>query len=69
MRAPTAPTAPPMTIPIVMMIRPAGVKWSSGSVATSAITMPNAAMKFPLRAPFGELNCFRPRMKQTAATR
>ena len=69
MRAPMLPTAPPMTTPMATMITPAVVKWSSGSVATSAITMPAPAMKFPLRAPFGELSCFKPTMKRTAATR
>src|SRR5450759_2969899 len=67
MRAPMLPTAPPMTTPMAMMITPAVVKWSSDRVATSAITMPTAAMRFPLRAPFGELSCFKPRMKHTAA--
>jgi hypothetical protein len=51
------------------MITPAVVKWSWGTVAISAITMPKAAVKFPLRALFGELSCFKPRMKQTAASR
>src|ERR1700674_362867 len=69
MRAPMLPTAAPMTTPIAMMITPEVVKRSSGSVAASAITMPTAAMRLPLRAPLGELSCFKPRMKQTAATR
>src|SRR5712691_7379104 len=33
------------------------------------MTMPTAAVKLPLRAPFGELSCFKPRMKSTAASR
>src|SRR5258708_7165886 len=69
MRAPKLPAAPPITTPIAMMITPAVVKWRWGTVAASAITIPTAAMRFPLRAPLGELSCFNPRMKQTAATR
>jgi hypothetical protein len=38
-------------------------------VATRAKAMPAAAVKLPLRALLGELNCFNPRMKRTAATR
>ena len=38
-------------------------------VAPSAISIPAAAVKLPLRALFGELSCFRPRMNSTAATR
>ena len=67
--APTTPTTPPMATPIKMIVTPAVVKWSKGSVARSAITMPAAAVKLPLRAPFGELSCLSPRMKSTAATR
>ena len=68
-RAPTVPTMVPITIPIAVMTRPACVKCRSGTVAPSATTMPRAAMKLPLRAPFGELSCFRPTMKSTAASR
>ena len=68
-RAPTVPTNPPMTTPMPITITPVLVKWRSGSVARSAITMPAAAVKLPLRALFGELSCFSPRMKSTAATR
>jgi len=58
-----------MATPTRMMTTPAVVKWRRGSVATRAITMPTAAVKLPLRALFGELSCFRPRMNKTAATR
>jgi len=58
-----------MTSPIKMIVTPAVVKLSSGSVASRAITIPAAAVKLPLRAPLGELSCLSPRMKRTAATR
>ena len=69
LRAPTVPMTAPIAMPIKMIVTPAVVKWSSGIVATSAMTIPTAAVKLPLRALFGELSCLSPRMKQTAATR
>ena len=67
--APTTPTTVPMATPMAMIVIPVRVKWSSGSVAASATTIPRAAVKLPLRAPFGELSCFKPRMNNTAASR
>src|SRR5438132_9977247 len=69
MRAPTVPISVPITSPTAVISKPACVKWRSGTVAPSAITMPAAAVKLPLRAPLGELSCFRPRMNSTAAKR
>ena len=69
MRAPTVPISVPITSPTAVISKPACVKWRSGTVAPSAITMPAAAVKLPLRAPLGELSCFRPRMNSAAAKR
>jgi len=68
-RAEMAPRGAPTAMPRIVTIRPPDVKWSSGSVASRAITMPTAAVWLPWRAPFGELSCFRPRMNSTAAIR
>ena len=48
---------------------PATVKCSSGTVASTAITIPTAAVWLPRRAPRGPLSCFKPRMNKTAASR
>src|SRR5439155_1422492 len=69
MRAPTVPISVPIMSPTAVISKPACVKWRSGTVAPSAITMPAAAVKLPLRAPLGELSCFRPRMNSAAARR
>src|SRR5439155_23572459 len=69
MRAPTVPISMPIMSPTAVISKPACVKWRSGTVAPSAITMPAAAVKLPLRAPLGELSCFRPRMNSAAARR
>ena len=68
-RAETAPATDPTAIPAPVIRAPAVVNRSSGSVAARAISMPAAAVQFPLRAPRGELSCLRPRMKRTAASR
>ena len=68
-RAPTVPTIAPMTTPMAMIVMPALVKCRSGMVAPSATIIPTAAMKLPLRAPFGELSCLRPTMNSAAAAR
>jgi len=68
-RAETAPSGAPTSTPRMVTASPAVVKWRRGRVASSAITMPTAAVWLPCRAPFGELSCFKPRMKSTAAIR
>ena len=63
----TAPTAAPMTSPIMIAEKPI-MRWFS-NVTTIASSMPDEASMLPFRAVAGEDSHFSPKMKRTAASR
>ncbi len=60
------PTSEPAATPIATSVQV--ITWASNRVATTAMSMPTAEIRLPLRAVAGELSIFRPRMNSTAAT-
>jgi hypothetical protein len=60
------PITAPMNVPSA--IDQKEMIWRSSNVAPRASAIPIAARRFPARAVEGELSCFRPKMKRTAAT-
>ena len=68
--AATAPITDPTTTPTpISTVLKASSMFATKMVATSAITMPTAAMVFPERAVSGRLSRRMPKMKSAAATR
>ena len=60
-----APIMVPIIIPMTIILKSSNSK--EATVATIAISIPTEAMAFPLRAVFGELSFFIPKIKRIAA--